>query len=546
VPAPVFSLETTGTDPKVTTKAILETEMNRVIEDLWPITDDGVAEAVAVAQRMEVAEVNAVNAAIAAEASAEASGNVIFYNTKALADAALAGLSANQVVEVFADETRAGRRTRYRKESSVFVFKVYLDDRPSMPIMDQLRYLMTQQRVDFVGIGDSNQIFGGHGWDHGFPYALSALGFKMWATGLVTQNENNGSGAGSGFMYALGNPGGLTGVDSGAPASLDDYINKGAGGLSPCDYTYVTGSVGNNVNCGITLGANCPIDNGGALAFDIWWGSFATGSGSFRGSIRLDQSPFTSLATIAAVSTNTGVEGNMARATVSVTADPTRSDKLVGGKPIINGSVGITGPYFNTYYRFRNTDRSAGFAYGTLNFRGGQSTRTVAYDLQQASDDTLTHYFSILRTDQGSGAKTICIVINEGLNDRGETLASVGPGAVADGDSPEAYVDNHKAIVNRIYAIWDLNGWARNELVFLFMPSHTISDPDDAELRSYRDALEAYSFTVPRAQFVDLTRLTTSAEMLANGWYQSGGADKNHLVQAGYEKLSLRVFGAVA
>lgn len=71
-------------------------------------------------------EASAAASAAAALAASEASGNVEFFDTSALANAAVAGLPANQVVEVFVDETRSGRRTRYRKEGGVLVFKVSL------------------------------------------------------------------------------------------------------------------------------------------------------------------------------------------------------------------------------------------------------------------------------------------------------------------------------------------------------------------------------------------------------------------------------------
>lgn len=60
-----------------------------------------------------------------AQASAQSSGNILFYDTYADASAALGGLSENQVVEVYTDETRDNRRTRYRVESSTLVFKIY-------------------------------------------------------------------------------------------------------------------------------------------------------------------------------------------------------------------------------------------------------------------------------------------------------------------------------------------------------------------------------------------------------------------------------------
>jgi len=401
---------------------------------------------------------------------------------------------------------------------------------------DQIKFRMTHGRVDFVGIGDSNQLLSGIGWDHGFQKALIGAGYPMWATGLVSQNENAGSGAAQGYKYNRG--GAVMGATTGAPTDLADFLNVGSGNLFPASYTYVSGSISNGFACGLFLEADSPLDNGAALEFDIWWGSFASGSGTFRPWARLEQAPFSAINNLPTISTNTGVLGNMACATLTLPVDATRTAKPISGKPLVTGVEGITGPYFSTYYRFRNPGRTTGFSYGTLDYRGGQSTRTVAYDLQQASDDTLTHYFGILRADQDQDLKTIVITISEGLNDRNETLASVGPGAVADGDSPEAFVDNHTAIVERIQAIWTLNGWDQTELFWLFMPSHPVSDPDDAELLLYRSALATYVASLDHAQIVDLESLTDEATMLANSWYASGGADRSHLTQDGYEDLA--------
>lgn len=79
----------------------------------------------------------------AAVAAAEASGSVRFYDTYAEALADIANISANGVVEVFADETRTDRRTRYRKESGALVFKLYLDK-------------VQVSIVDFGAVGDGS------------------------------------------------------------------------------------------------------------------------------------------------------------------------------------------------------------------------------------------------------------------------------------------------------------------------------------------------------------------------------------------------------
>lgn len=59
-------------------------------------------------------------------AAANAAGPTVIYATKALADAALAGLAPNTVIEVSVDESRGGRRSRYRKTGGVYVFELDL------------------------------------------------------------------------------------------------------------------------------------------------------------------------------------------------------------------------------------------------------------------------------------------------------------------------------------------------------------------------------------------------------------------------------------
>lgn len=398
-----------------------------------------------------------------------------------------------------------------------------------------------RQRIDIIGFGDSNQLMGGHGWDHGLQYALIQRGLQMYATGLVTQNENAGNGAGVGYGY--NRFGALIGATSGAPAGLSTYLDPGSGGLYPANYAYIAdgGSLAHNANNGLILGAGA-IDNGADLIFDFHDGTFDTGSGSMRPSVRLESSPFTLQVGSASVSTNTGAFG-MRRTSLQLAASAARTNITLGAKWTTVGVAGVAGPFFGLYLRAHNPNRQAGFSYHTLNARGGQSTRTMAVDLQSANDNTLSYFFGEVRRLQGP-VKTVIIAINEGLNDRNETLTSVGPGAVADGDSPEAFVDNTTAIVERIKAIWTLNAWDQSELWWVFMPSHRIADPDDTELLAYRAAIKVYAATLSQAIVIDLSEKITSAQMLANGWYASGGGDKNHMVQAGYEAMGLLAVSA--
>jgi hypothetical protein len=79
------------------------------------------------AQEALAAEAETLAARDAAVFAAQASGDILFYNTKANALAALAGLAEGQNVEVFFDESLSGRRVRYRVESAALVVKILFD-----------------------------------------------------------------------------------------------------------------------------------------------------------------------------------------------------------------------------------------------------------------------------------------------------------------------------------------------------------------------------------------------------------------------------------
>jgi hypothetical protein len=98
-----------------------------------------------------------------ATAAAEASGPARFFDTKALADAAVAGLPANQVVEVFTDETHGSARTRYVKESGSLVFKriigMWVGDR-FLPSLASSSLSTIQDILELIA---SPHLFGGKG-----------------------------------------------------------------------------------------------------------------------------------------------------------------------------------------------------------------------------------------------------------------------------------------------------------------------------------------------------------------------------------------------
>lgn len=101
----------------------------------------------------------ALTANDAAEAAASASGSVLFYDTKASANSALSGLSDGQIVEVMSDESVSGLRTRYRKTSGAYVFKIIVGDpllttKAALQAVPYSSMLTTAQTLGFYAAGD--------------------------------------------------------------------------------------------------------------------------------------------------------------------------------------------------------------------------------------------------------------------------------------------------------------------------------------------------------------------------------------------------------
>lgn len=391
-------------------------------------------------------------------------------------------------------------------------------------------------RVDVVALGDSNQVFGGHGWDHGWTRAL-ANRVGVYATGLLSAGENGGNGAGVGYTwqgFSTLSTGAF--VYSGAPPALDVFL-PGATPIPPLNYLYrPSGEAGAFLNLGMFIEAFSPIDVNAALRFHLAYGVFeGDGPGSFQLSCRLQQSPFTLLVNGPVQSTRGG----------SFVAAWTRLDLPAGARhAAINfrftpWGTNLVGPFLACWMRTENVDRPAGASFHTLHARGGDSARDMAAGLLAAADAQLSLYFGAVRALQ-EAPRRVLVRINSGLNDRNEPEPSVGPGQFSPGSSAEAFADNLRAIMGRIREVWTLNDWAEEELFFLLSVSHPVSDPDDPSLRAYRGAAEALALTEPRTAATRFERLTSAGEMSASGWYQSGGADRNHLTLAGFNALAER------
>ncbi|MCK8781503.1 GDSL-type esterase/lipase family protein [Rhizobium sp. NTR19] len=306
-------------------------------------------------------------------------------------------------------------------------------------------------------------------------------------------------------------------------------------------YQYYTGANVSTAGNGLVLDAGHPIGVTGMLRAHCGFGTFVSGGGSFKPSWRRDNSPFSGLIEGTSVSAQTGAFGST-RTTLDLPADSLRNYPVRAQWSRPASGIDTMEPNFLLLWqRIERPDRTAGWSHNTLYGVGGQSLYDIAAWLIAQSDASLTNYFALLRSFHTAVGQdpVIVIRINSGANDRNETaMPSLGPAPSSDPDSAQAYVDNLAAIVLRIESIFSMNGWALSELHWLITPTHRLSDPDDAELVSYRDAAKAWAAARARTSVVDFAGMMSAAEAIASGWYDAGGAI--HLTQAGYRALAVR------
>jgi len=393
-----------------------------------------------------------------------------------------------------------------------------------------------ERRIDILAIGDSNQAFGGIGWDHGMQFALSKT-FGLYATGILTTGESGGAGQALGY-YAAGGDRDAAAAETGAPTVLDNYMD---GNLFPQNYSYLAAATFVQ-GFGLFLTTPSTEDPFNVLNEDFkihyCYGTFDAGAGSFTPGIRLEKSPWTNYVTGSPISTNTGVE-EVAFTSLNSGVGP-RPDQIA----CRFGHVGttVTAPYLSYFWRGEIEARTFGISYTSMYSLGGTSMYDMAAAFIAAHDNSILLNLSEARRLQESAGYSpkIVMMVNAGINDRNETSTpSLGPDAIIDPDSAEAYVDNFKALVSRVESVWNAN-YSDGGIYWMVVPSHPISDPDDAELISYRLAMEVYAATVPNIDSVDISTLTNFNEMTSSGWYDGGGPE--HLTELGYEQISRKIF----
>lgn len=375
------------------------------------------------------------------------------------------------------------------------------------------------ERVAVIALGDSNQRFGGHGWSHYMGRALGEA-FGCYGTDFTVYRQ---------FQEKDAPP------PPAAPTELADkafsywYIEPGRS--APVSWK----------NRNFIIPADHPIGISGRLRFHFRYGTFAETQvpGHFQPIVRRDQPPWTILDPVTTpINPATGTYA-MERLTLDLPADSSRSWP-VQFRPV-PANQEISGPFFASLAYAENPDRKTGLAYHTLYAVGGKSLGEMVEFLRSLKPAQADEFFGeIIRGLDSSGQRNRrgIVMISSGLNDRNRNTPSLGD-SPAPCSTPEGYADNLRALVSEIAALWTRNGGAPDSLYFAILVSHTLGDPEDKKIASYREAVSTLATTRTDLSLIDLSKLVPYAEMKSRGYYdRKESASDAHLSREGYKAIS--------
>lgn len=370
-------------------------------------------------------------------------------------------------------------------------------------------------RVDVVCIGDSNQLLNGQGWDEALSDRLHAR-VGLYATGLIPSGENLGAGAGIGWRSQGLFPAAGTGFQfNGAPAIWNALVNAPQL-LRPQGYLFAPSgaSLNTSSNLGLLLQADAPLDINGPLRYWITHATFGTPAPPLTPEVRMSEPPYQTLTTPIEIPTTSNSDG----VTTSF-LDLNAGDRTgaINFRPLTYGTP-AHGPFVQFYSRIESPEVRRGASLHTLYGYGGQSARDMGEALLATSDQGLSLYFSLVRAGQGT-EKHVLVRVACGVNDRSETLPSLGSPPVSPPNVPAAFKANARAIIDRVRGIWALNQWDERELFFLLSISPPIQGPpDDSLMQSYRDVADELALEFPRTAVTHFERMYTIREGQFNRW----------------------------
>ena len=382
-----------------------------------------------------------------------------------------------------------------------------------------------QRKVDVVMVGDSNQLYQGHGWDHGFSNILSQR-YGLYATGIHWLGENFGLGNGVGYMWNT-QANASAGIFSYTETPANDWLNPFYyGDMRPCNVIYLpTGLSLNSIGIGLQ-GNNVLYNVGDRIKFKIAY-RIPTPGGSFRPIIRQGSAPFTIY--------------NQAPITYNYTNGNISFAEVIGTVPN-TGSMEARTSIFNSapveyYYGYvQNLKRQKGFSVSTLYGYGGQSSRDMAESIGRWTLPLWASYFGEISNRQEADPMVI-IRIFAGLNDRVETEPSIRYSYPP--TSPEAYADNMTFILDTLQTTWEVLGYNPENLHIVITLPQPVSNPQSSQLAGYENIARTFYETHKYITVVQTSSLVTYQEMISNSWFTNPG-DANHLSLNGFNSLTSR------
>lgn len=468
----------------------------------------------------------------------------------------------------FADGTALKRvyiPTEYSFNTTTVIPGVYGSTRASTFIKQGL---LKQTNVDFVCIGDSNNLYdAGSGGYMSALVRLTRNANAQYATALYTIKNV--------FGWTEPNLENKTSVaENGTLAT--DLANLQSAGTSGTWKPYgdstvqspwynETGTIRNSITGtdGITLYEGHPFFTN-AFKYRVVRAQFASGGGSyFQGMADRNNgtiySPATLIRPSCAGATNVDVIDELSCVTVpyatfsTPSGNPKRQNlSWIGTSIFPSGTFGATNVSntgkFAGYYHY-GYQNLGGMAVNSLFSLGGASLQSLGLGLQTCPSVTIQTYLKHIRLRQiaarGTAGKVV-VFIQSGMNDRVNSNTSVGPSPAAS-NTGAGFVDNCNALRILVTAAWSALGYPSEDLCFLVMVSHPVvstGDTGDTVMSAMATAvIGAYSNSVDTTVF-DIRTVTSGPFLQSSGYYDSLG--DAHLSLAGYNFISGLLLNALA
>jgi len=458
--------------------------------------------------------------------------------------------------------------------------------------------LIRATNVDFLCIGDSNMIYTpGNG---GYLSALwNAFSVRLYSSALYPQiapgaigwleprfffadpgDGDNQSGANA--FYAQYLSAGSTQVPTGKPIATGGAVNgygqwRTHAQQTPNTYFYRAfnnGSVYNVANGNESIGlfnggteGDHPLFNVSGLVYRSTAGVFNRAQGDKGGEymqimadsreprLEFPIRPSTGFVRTSNLSTYRGVEAR------ELTIPSTYTFSLgSGGSGSLQsfsnfGHIAAQGAQYGSEVRVKDEyvgywqsvfRRVGGFGINSLEVEGGRPGRYHAEALAAVPDKALHLYLSEIRNRQisakGVPGKTV-VVIQEGINDRIDSTLSVGPNP-APSNTGAGFVDNIRAMIERITSCWVAQGFPSEDLGFLVFVAHPVVSTDntgDTVMQQFNEALKtAFANNKNKVLIYDMRLGIGNGAFFSSAGYHA--SPDTHLTAAGYAAVANDIY----